>query len=1226
MNQYRITVFPRQTELAQSPVLHTAHQLGIRALTGCSTARLFFIAGELSKQDAERIAQELVTDPITESYIIGEVPTTQDAEASHIVEVTLLAGVTDPAAENLLRAIQRLNIQAQQTASGLRYSLFGALSHDDVRALAERVLANGVIQRYEIDRPAQPPFVPTSPSDGLVEVIALRNADDNALLHISKERRLSLDLNEMRAIQAYYRQEGREPRDTELETLAQTWSEHCVHKTFRATIDFTHADGTQETIHGLLKTYIRAATETLAKPFVHSAFVDNAGIVAFDDTYDLAFKVETHNHPSALEPFGGANTGVGGVVRDVLGVSARPIANTDILLFGHEDADDASLPQGVLHPRRIQSGVIAGIEDYGNKMGIPTVNGAILYDAGYTANPLVFCGCLGILPHGSHANIARDGDYIVLLGGRTGRDGLRGATFSSMEMDTTTSEIASVSVQIGHPINEKQVQEVILRARDEKLYNAITDCGAGGLSSAVGEMGKDLGADVELTAVPLKYAGLRPWEIWLSEAQERMVLAVAPEHWERLCVIARGQDVDITRIGTYKNTGRLVLTYQGQNVGELNMHFLHEGIPTRHLQAHWHAPTTQEASLPDASIGTTLLRLLAHPNIRSKEQTVRLYDHEVQGGTVVKPFIGAKANGGSNGAVLVPFETKHTPQPDGGIRGVAVSNGINPYYGKLDPYAMAWACIDEAFRNLTAIGADPDQVSILDNFCWGNPNLPDRLGSLVLAAKGCHDAALAYGAPFISGKDSLNNEYADADGTRHAIPGTLLISAIGIVPDVRQTVNHALKRVGNALYLIGETRHEFGGSHVLMLEERDGGTVPQPNPNALMTLRALHHAIKQGWVQACHDLSEGGLAVSIAEMCIVGNLGATLSAQTTATLFAESNTRFIVEVAPEHAQDVVALFAHITHIGTVTSAPTLTIGDESISIADLERAYRGHVPQATSAPTVALPAVSAPSPTRTTKPRARKPRALILHANGTNRDRDASLALELAGAEAEIVHVNQLKAGERHLLDYHMLIIPGGFSYGDDLGAGQLWAQDLRHDLRNDVEQFVRDGRPVLGICNGFQVLMKSGLLPMGDFASGTDRLATLTYNERGHFECRWVTLEAVPNNVSLFTEGMTERIFCPVAHGEGRVIVRDEATLHLLAQQGQIALRYTEPDGATAGYPANPNGSVANIAALCNPQGNVMGLMPHPENHLFAWQRPDYPQAHGLDGLLLFKNAVKYS
>jgi phosphoribosylformylglycinamidine synthase len=1226
LKQYRITVFPRQAELGQSPVLHTAHQLGVHALTDCSTARIFFIGGDLNAQDAERIAQELVADPITEGYIIGDIPATHDEGASHVVEVTLLAGVTDPAAESLLRAIQRLSIQAQQTATGLRYSLFGALSGDDVRTLAERVLANGVIQRYDIDRPAQPPFLQPSESDGFVEVIALCDADDDALLNISKARRLSLDLNEMRAIQAYYRQEGREPRDTELETLAQTWSEHCVHKTFRATIDFTDANGAQETIHGLLKTHIRAATEALAKPFVRSAFVDNAGIVAFDDTYDLAFKVETHNHPSALEPFGGANTGVGGVVRDVLGVSARPIANTDILLFGHEDAEDASLPQGVLHPRRIQSGVIAGIEDYGNKMGIPTVNGAILYDAGYTANPLVFCGCLGILPHGSHVNVARDGDYIVVIGGRTGRDGLRGATFSSMEMDTTTSDIASVSVQIGHPINEKQVQEVILRARDEKLYNAITDCGAGGLSSAVGEMGKDLGAEVELATVLLKYAGLRPWEIWLSEAQERMVLAVAPEHWERLCELAKGQDVEITRIGTYKNTGRLVLTYHGQNVGELDMHFLHEGIPTRHLKAHWQAPATQEASLPNAPFSETLLRLLAHPNIRSKEQTVRLYDHEVQGGTVIKPFIGAKANGGSNGAVLVPFETKHTPQPDGGIRGVAVSNGINPYYGKLDPYAMAWACVDEAFRNLVAIGADPDQVSILDNFCWGNPNLPDRLGSLVLASKGCHDAALAYGAPFISGKDSLNNEYASADGTRHAIPGTLLISAIGIVPDVRQTVNHALKGEGNALYLIGETRPELGGSHVLLLDEREGGIVPQPNPRALDTLRALHHAIKQGWIQACHDLSEGGLAVSVAEMCIAGNLGAQLSAQTPEALFAESSTRFIVEVTPEHSENVVALFSHIARIGTVTSVSTLTIGQESVSLQELERAYRGHVLSPTPAQTLALPAVDVPMPKRVAKPHTRKPRALILHANGTNRDRDASLALELAGAEAEIVHVNQLKAGERRLLDYQMLIIPGGFSYGDDLGAGQLWAQDLRHDLRDDVERFVREGRPVLGICNGFQVLMKSGLLPMGDFASGAERLATLTYNERGHFECRWVTLEAVPNSVSLFTEGMSERIFCPVAHGEGRVIVRDEASLHLLARQGQIALLYTEADGAPAGYPANPNGSVANIAALCNPQGNVMGLMPHPENHLFAWQRPDYPQAQGLDGLLLFKNAVKYS
>ncbi len=360
-------------------------------------------------------------------------------------------------------------------------------------------------------------------------------------------------------------------------------------------------------VDGILNTYIRAATEQINKPWVRSAFVDNAGIIAFDDQFDLAFKVETHNHPSALEPFGGANTGVGGVVRDVLGVSARPIANTDVLCFGPPDMAHDDLPDGVLHPARIADGVVHGIEDYGNKMGIPTVNGAICYDAGYTANPLVYCGCLGILPHGSHPTEAQPGDLIVAIGGRTGRDGLRGATFSSMEMDVQTSEMAGTAVQIGNPIMEKQVQEVILRARDEKLYSAITDCGAGGFSSAVGEMGEHVGARVQLQDVTLKYPGLRPWEIWLSEAQERMVLAVPPANLPRLQTICAGQDVEVTILGTFEATGHMEIFYGERQVGDLSMEFLHNGIPRRHLKADWsggaagaeeHPPITPAPLLP----------------------------------------------------------------------------------------------------------------------------------------------------------------------------------------------------------------------------------------------------------------------------------------------------------------------------------------------------------------------------------------------------------------------------------------------------------------------------------------------------------------------------------------------------------------------------------------------------------------------------------------------------
>lgn len=1258
LQTYRIEVFERSTN-TQNKWVTTAHQLNIDSLTGCFDTRIFFVQGNLSQDDVERISRELLADPVTETFVIG---TTESGDASHTIDVTLQAGVTDPVAENLIRAAKNFDITLDAAATGQRFKLYGDSSASDLEQLSTKVFSNPVIQRHTIDEAISPPFITATSGDGFVETIPIRNANDEELLDISKDRRLSLDLQEMQAIQQWYISAEREPTDIELEMVAQTWSEHCVHKTFKAKIHFEDENGNIEIIDGLINQYLKAATDKVNKDWVYSAFVDNAGIVRFNDEYDLAFKAETHNHPSALEPFGGANTGVGGVVRDVLGVSAKPIANTDILCFGPQDLAEDELPDGVLHPRRIQSGVVHGVEDYGNKMGIPTVNGAILYDKGYTANPLVFCGCVGILPHGSHKTEPQAGDYIVVLGGRTGRDGLRGATFSSMEMDTSTSEIASISVQIGHPINEKQVQEVILRARDEGLYNAITDCGAGGLSSAIGEMGEVLGADVQLQSISLKYAGLRPWEIWLSEAQERMVMAVSADRWERLQEIADGQDVEITNIGTFGNDGKITLRYGEKVVGDIGTDLLHECLPRRELHAKWKKPVPKGLqSRETIDLKDTLLKLLAHPNIRSKEDVVRRYDHEVQGGTVVKPFVGIEQHVGGDATVIVPIETKHQKNDDGGVQGFALSIGVCPQYTALDPYAMAWAAIDEAFRNLVAVGADPDQVSLLDNFSWGNPNLPDRLGSLVLATKGCHDAALAYNAPFISGKDSLNNEYADADGTRHAIPGTLVISAMGIVPDVQKTVTMDLKEAGNSLYVIGETRDEMGGSHYNIINNATGGTVPQPNENAIETMRALHQAIQAGLVQSCHDVSEGGFAVTLAEMCIAGEIGATIYSYGISHLnlrnypdktkmFSESNSRFIVEVSKNKKDEFELFFKeNIVYIGKVVPTGKLLIRYSpfgkpyefqdnlplknlnsventllEITLDELDQAYRGHVISESPAPSDAISTQSIERLTRVTQSHS-NPKVMILHANGTNRDHDAALACELAGGEPEVVHINQLLAGERNLLYYHMLVVPGGFSYGDDLGAGQLWAQDLRYKLRDDLERFALNGRPVLGICNGFQVLLKSGLLPNTDFASGDDRDVTLTHNKNGQFECRWVYLKPNPHSTSLFTEGLDDLIFCPVAHGEGRVMTRNEQVTQNLWNKGQIALTYVDTDGNTVGYPKNPNGSVTGIAALCNHEGNVMGLMPHPEDHIFPWQHPNYHRGmRGQLGLVLFENGIK--
>jgi phosphoribosylformylglycinamidine synthase II len=844
---------------------------------------------------------------------------------------------------------------------------------------------------------------------------------------LSRAGLLALNLVEMRAIQQHYREQGREPTDVELETLAQTWSEHCSHKTFKATIHYRELDNNgslleEQTIDSLLKQYIMRATQQIACPWVVSAFSDNAGMIRFTQSQDIAFKVETHNHPSAIEPFGGANTGVGGVIRDVLGVSAQPIACTDILCFGPPATPGGALPPGVLAPRRIAGGVVNGVRDYGNKMGIPTVNGAVLYHEGYIHNPLVFCGCLGILPHGSHPRHVKPGDRIVVLGGRTGRDGIHGATFSSGEMSSEINTRAGSAVQIGAPITEKKVADVIIQARDRQLYSAITDCGAGGFSSAIGEMAAETGARVELERAPLKYQGLTPWEIWLSEAQERMVLAVSPAHLETLLDICAIEEVEASVIGTFTADHRLVVSYHGQIVADMDMAFLHHGRPGRTLEAVWVRAQFIAPSLnTDPTRGAmnyalTLLTLLGHPTIASKESIVRRYDHEVQGATILKPLVGRSGNGPGDAAVLQPILEEQTGA------GIILSNGINPLYGKIDPYHMAINAVDEALRNLAAVGGDIERTAILDNFCWGNPTDPTQLGMLVRAVKGCHDAATGFGTPFISGKDSLNNEYR-SNGERLPVIPTLLISAAGVIDDASQTVDMSLKHPGNLLYQIGITRDELAGSHYLEIAQNlpsandtttdvvaslAGARSPLPATDvprvdiqatnmpyvdiqstdvprvdiqaARTTMKALGSAIRKGLVHACHDLSEGGLAVAAAEMSLAGLLGMTIDVGlipledaapgglgygavpedaysydelNTILLFSESASRFLVEIAPGN-QDIFESFMrasgvqHFARIGTVTETERFVVRNRrqvliDTPVSELQEAWRGKV-------------------------------------------------------------------------------------------------------------------------------------------------------------------------------------------------------------------------------------------------------------------------------------------
>jgi phosphoribosylformylglycinamidine synthase len=758
--------------------------------------------------------------------------------------------------------------------------------------------------------------------------VALLELDDDGLAKLSRDGQLSLSLAEMQAIQAHFRGMGRDPTDVELETLAQTWSEHCSHKTLKGTIDY---EGRR--IDNLLKETIFAATQEVrrqlgADDWCVSVFEDNAGVVRFDEHYNVCFKVETHNHPSAIEPYGGANTGLGGVIRDVLGtgLGARPVCNTDVFCFAPPDTPPGALPPGVLHPRKVMHGVVAGVRDYGNRMGIPTVNGAICFDDRYVGNPLVYCGTVGLLPVDRSVKQPMPGDLIVALGGRTGRDGVHGATFSSIQLTSESEQVSGGAVQIGNAITEKKLLDVLLQARDLGLYHAVTDCGAGGFSSAVGEMGEKIGAAVELERAPLKYDGLSYTEIWISEAQERMVLAVPPERWDRLRELCAAEGVEATAIGRFEATGRLRLSYHDQQVADLDMDFLHNGRPAVVRQALWRPSPGASLRAPGVSrdLNAILLKILSSWNVCSKEWVIRQYDHEVQGGSVIKPLVGLANDGPGDAAVILPVL--------GSWRGVAVGCGINPHYGELDPYAMAALAIDEAARNVVAVGSDPARIALLDNFCWGNTDRPETLGSLVRAAQACHDIAIAYRMPFISGKDSLNNEF-HARGRHIVIPPTLLISAIGIVPDVRRCVTMDLKEPGNALLLVGITRDELGGSHHHLVTEQDGGMVPAVDRELAPRLFAVvHETIRRGLVRSCHDLSEGGLAVALAEMAFAGGVGADVDRlggelPVEALLFAESASRFVLEVAPGQVAAVEALFAGLplARIGTTVKETRLRI-------------------------------------------------------------------------------------------------------------------------------------------------------------------------------------------------------------------------------------------------------------------------------------------------------------
>ena len=934
MKAWRFEVFskPGFPDVHGNQVLADIKALGIECVQSVAAAHVFLVEAPVDEAFAARIATELLVDPVCEEVYTGRRPMTDPNTT--VIEVHLKSGVTDPVAQSVVAAIADMGADATSVRTARQYVLKGTLDSNVIDVITKRVLSNDCIEDCILGDTAEPPSPHLKPYTLTLTHWPIRDLDDDQLMALSKDKDLFLTLIEMQTIQAYFKSLDREPTDVELESLAQTWSEHCVHKTLKSSVDLIH-DG--ETVHydNLLKETVFKATQDLNKPWCISVFSDNAGVVEFDEESAICFKVETHNHPSALDPYGGAATGIGGVIRDPMGtgMGAKPVANTDVFCFGLPDKKLEEIPKGILHPKRIMKGVVSGVRDYGNRMGIPTVNGAVYFDDRYLGNPLVYCGNVGILDKTKCFKHESSGDLIVVVGGRTGRDGIHGATFSSGEMTHEHESVFSHAVQIGNPITEKKTLDVLLQANAANLYESITDCGAGGLSSAIGEMGADLGAEVDLDKVPLKYAGLNYTEIWISEAQERMVIAVKPENLEAIQKIFDAEDVESTVVGAFTDNKKLVMRYEGTVVCELDMDFLHDGVPKYSRQGVWNTLSLSEPTLGIKSDYTEdLTQILSSYNVASKEWVIRQYDHEVQGGSVVKPLTGVDNDGPSDAAVVRPKLDSD--------KAVAVSCGMNPCYGDIDPYWMALAGIDEAIRNLICVGARPDRVALLDNFCWGNCNKPEVFGSLVRASQACYDGAMAFSAPFISGKDSLNNEFACEDGSTICIPPTLLISAMSLVDDASQCVTMDAKTAGNHVFVVGRTADELGGSHFYKIHDQLGANLPKVDLDLAPKLAArMHQAIEAGLVASCHDCSEGGLAVSLAEMGLAGGLGLDVSLKglpvseeceaVTSQLFSESASRYVVEVKPEDAEAFTQLMTGLPVgcVGLVTQEAVLHVTD-----------------------------------------------------------------------------------------------------------------------------------------------------------------------------------------------------------------------------------------------------------------------------------------------------------
>jgi len=952
----RLNKFPLPDSINLKDTIYEDLNLRVDNIT---IVNIYLINGNYTDNEIEKLQKTLFCDPVSEESRVGFSYATI-VDYDYGIEISYKLGVTDnigkTAAEGIGYILNR-EIDPNSVRSAKMYLFKTSLQLKDIERIATEILCNSLIEDYFIFSKKdalngrQPVYNFNFNEEKIKEYYKEINLEvsDEKLIEISEKGILSLSLEEMKAIKKYYEREDvikkrKEkklplcPTDVELEIFAQTWSEHCKHKIFNAIIEYKEGEKIEK-IDSLFKTYIQKSAEIIKKnrDDLFSLFKDNSGVVKFNDNYAYCMKVETHNSPSALDPYGGAMTGIVGVNRDILGtgLGAYPIFNTDVFCFGDPFISKEQIPEGVLHPKRIFRGVHRGIKDGGNESGIPTVNGSITFDNSFLGKPLVFCGTGGIMlininNKKCYKKYVKPGDLIVMTGGRIGKDGIHGATFSSLHL---TEDSPTSAVQIGDPITQKKMVDFIIEARDKDLFSGLTDNGAGGLSSSVGEMATFTnGAILYLEKCPLKYKGLKPWEILLSEAQERMTIAVPKEKIDEFIALSKLRDVESTVIGEFTDSGYFECKYNDQIIAFIDLDMLHNGVPKMNLKAEWEIPKESIIKISENDIGKALKDLLKRPNIASKEYWVRMYDHEVGARTVGKPFSGKNNEGPSDGAVLKIF-------PDS-YEGLVVTHGIMPRYSLIDSYQMAANAIDEAFRQAIILGADPDKIVGLDNFCWPDPvespTTPDgkfKLAQLVRACKAIYEITPIYNCPCISGKDSMKNDYRRGDKKISVLP-TLLFTAIGKINDIRKSVSFYFKKENSLIFLIGETRKELGASEYYQMKGIAGGSVPKVySEKAIKTYKKINKLIENSILLSAHDLSDGGLIVALAEASFSGNLGVDINLNEFTDLsieeilFSETPSRILVSIAEKDRDKFLEIMngESIYYLGKTTNSDQLVL-------------------------------------------------------------------------------------------------------------------------------------------------------------------------------------------------------------------------------------------------------------------------------------------------------------